>query len=201
MQTYRDESKVDLARDLDGNTGYHYTTPQDTSDGFQGVHSDGGQYRDLMSDSQAELFDDGYRPPSWNGSKYGLNTYPKQRQRQTKRSKSVVRFTSCFLPPKKFLILTYYVKIIGLIIAVLILTAIAVVVGVVVGRMNSHKDIDAADRSVVVSDPSVFDKDPNLHQSFYGLAYTPEGSQLPDCGNKLGQSIFASFSPKTLTLS
>ncbi|EKM78091.1 hypothetical protein AGABI1DRAFT_42275 [Agaricus bisporus var. burnettii JB137-S8] len=55
--------------------------------------------------------------------------------------------------------------------------------------MNSHKDIDAADRSVVVSDPSVFDKDPNLHQSFYGLAYTPEGSQLPDCGNKLEDVI------------
>ncbi|KAF8740088.1 hypothetical protein AX14_008721 [Amanita brunnescens Koide BX004] len=34
-------------------------------------------------------------------------------------------------------------------------------------------------------DPSVFPKDPNLHQSFYGMAYTPDGSQLPNCGNSL----------------
>lgn len=37
------------------------------------------------------------------------------------------------------------------------------------------------------NDPSSFQKDPRLHQSFYGFAYTPEGSQLPDCGNKLGE--------------
>jgi len=37
------------------------------------------------------------------------------------------------------------------------------------------------------SDPSVFPKDPNLHQSFYGMAYTPDGSQLPNCGNSLGE--------------
>jgi hypothetical protein len=36
-------------------------------------------------------------------------------------------------------------------------------------------------------DPSVFPKDPNLHQSFYGMAYTPDGSQLPNCGNSLGE--------------
>lgn len=35
-------------------------------------------------------------------------------------------------------------------------------------------------------DPSTFVKDPKLRQAFYGLAYTPEGSQLPWCGNKLG---------------
>jgi len=37
------------------------------------------------------------------------------------------------------------------------------------------------------SDPSVFPKDQNLHQSFYGMAYTPDGSQLPNCGNSLGE--------------
>jgi hypothetical protein len=36
-------------------------------------------------------------------------------------------------------------------------------------------------------DPSVFPKDPNLHQSFYGMAYAPDGSQLPNCGNSLGE--------------
>jgi len=35
-------------------------------------------------------------------------------------------------------------------------------------------------------DPSVFPKDPNLQQAFYGIAYTPDGSQLPNCGNSLG---------------
>ena len=30
--------------------------------------------------------------------------------------------------------------------------------------------------------PSTFVKDPNRKHSFYGLAYTPEGSQLPNCG-------------------
>lgn len=35
-------------------------------------------------------------------------------------------------------------------------------------------------------DYSVFEKDPNLHQSFYGIAYTPKDSQVPACGNKLG---------------
>ncbi|KAJ7455240.1 glycoside hydrolase [Mycena galericulata] len=38
-------------------------------------------------------------------------------------------------------------------------------------------------------DPSVFDKNPALIQSFYGIAYTPEGSQLPECGNSLDQVI------------
>ncbi|KAF8632210.1 hypothetical protein AX15_001971 [Amanita polypyramis BW_CC] len=38
-------------------------------------------------------------------------------------------------------------------------------------------------------DPSVFPKDPNLHQSFYGMAYTPVGSQLPNCGNTLAGVI------------
>ncbi|KAF8206179.1 hypothetical protein K438DRAFT_1816733 [Mycena galopus ATCC 62051] len=39
------------------------------------------------------------------------------------------------------------------------------------------------------SDPSSFTKDPALVQSFYGIAYTPEGSQMPDCGNSLDDVI------------
>ena len=35
-------------------------------------------------------------------------------------------------------------------------------------------------------DPSTFIKDDRLKQSFYGMAYTPENSQLPNCGNSLG---------------
>ena len=43
--------------------------------------------------------------------------------------------------------------------------------------------------TTIVGDPSVFQKDPNLHRSLYGLAYTPEGS-LPDygCNIRLGAS-------------
>ncbi|EAU85332.2 glucan 1,3 beta-glucosidase [Coprinopsis cinerea okayama7 len=39
------------------------------------------------------------------------------------------------------------------------------------------------------NDPSTFIKDPNLHQSFYGIAYTPADSQLPNCGNSLKDVI------------
>ena len=32
------------------------------------------------------------------------------------------------------------------------------------------------------NDPTQFAKNPNLHQSFWGFAYTPQGSQPPTCG-------------------
>ncbi|KAF9452419.1 glycoside hydrolase family 17 protein [Macrolepiota fuliginosa MF-IS2] len=38
-------------------------------------------------------------------------------------------------------------------------------------------------------DPSKFEKDSRLHKSFYGIAYTPEGSLMPNCGNKLENVI------------
>jgi len=38
-------------------------------------------------------------------------------------------------------------------------------------------------------DPSSFIKNPALKQSFYGLAYTPYGSQLPTCNNSLADVI------------
>lgn len=87
-------------------------------------------------------------------------------------------------------------------IAILILGGI---IGVAVGvplakRKNNQNDTAASSSSGASSgggkgsgnpstgsDPSVFPKDPNLHQSFYGMAYTPDGSQLPNCGNSLGE--------------
>jgi len=39
------------------------------------------------------------------------------------------------------------------------------------------------------NDPSTFVPDSNLKHSFYGLAYTPAGSQLPECGNSLDAVI------------
>jgi hypothetical protein len=37
------------------------------------------------------------------------------------------------------------------------------------------------------NDPSTFIKDPKLKQSLWAMAYTPEGSQLPGCGNNLSE--------------
>lgn len=39
------------------------------------------------------------------------------------------------------------------------------------------------------SDPSQFEPDKRLHKSFYGIAYTPEGALMPNCGAKLGASL------------
>jgi len=39
------------------------------------------------------------------------------------------------------------------------------------------------------NDPSSFEQDSRLFKSFYGFAYTPEGSQYPACGNSLSQVI------------
>lgn len=77
---------------------------------------------------------------------------------------------------------------------------IAVVVGVVVSKNNSKNKTLATSGSssggsssnsnssvtqTNPNDPSTFVKNPKLHQSFWGMAYTPAGSQLPDCGNSL----------------
>ncbi len=98
-----------------------------------------------------------------------------------------------------------YLQVIACLIGLIIIIAVAVSVGVVVGRKNSsHVNTAKPPSSTGVTnpdavnqtdpnDPSSFVKDPNLHQSFYGLAYTPVGSQLPDCGNKLGRFIYGIF--------
>lgn len=41
----------------------------------------------------------------------------------------------------------------------------------------------------IAGDYSRFEKDSRLHQSFYGIAYTPDGSLMPNCGNKLEDVI------------
>jgi len=86
-------------------------------------------------------------------------------------------------------------QVIGSAVALLGLIAIGVAVGVVVSRNNSKSSssvsTDSSGGSTVPqtdpNDPSTFVKDAKLHQSFYGIAYTPAGSQLPDCGNKLSK--------------
>lgn len=39
------------------------------------------------------------------------------------------------------------------------------------------------------SDPSNFEKDPNLHNAFYGIAYTPTGAIMPACGANLSACL------------
>ena len=70
-------------------------------------------------------------------------------------------------------------------------------VGVVVSKnhssSSSNANVEDDDSTAGVvnqtnpDDPSTFIKDPALKQSFYGIAYTPEGSQYPECGNSLGK--------------
>lgn len=69
---------------------------------------------------------------------------------------------------------------------------VAVIVGVAVG-VSMHKSSSSQGAVGVVhsdgSDPSQFDKDPRLHQSFYGMCYTPLNAQYPTCGDSLDAVI------------
>jgi hypothetical protein len=94
-----------------------------------------------------------------------------------------------------------HAQIIGGILGLLALIGVGVGVGVGVTSANrSSKSTTSASASSSSSssssvtssnpnDPSQFTKDSRLKKSFYGIAYTPEGSQLPNCGNKLADVI------------
>lgn len=134
--------------------------------------------------------------------------------RETPQQQPQKMARTCPLPPSAHLCLqVVHVQIIG---GVLVLAAlIAIGVGLGVGLSNNKKSSGSGSGSGSSSsdstssstpkggpkqtdpnDPSTFVRDSNLHQSLYGLAYTPEGSQLPDCGNSLGGShcvIFVSI--------
>lgn len=94
-------------------------------------------------------------------------------------------------------------QVITCIVALVIIIAVSVSVGVVVGRKNNNSNTRSSTNTGVSNpdavnqtdpnDPSSFVPDPNLRQAFYGIAYTPVGSQLPDCGNKLGVSAPNAF--------
>lgn len=91
---------------------------------------------------------------------------------------------------------THAPQVIGSLVGLLGLIAAGIAVGVILSK--SHKSSSSSNPNSVVkqanpNDPSTFVKDPNLKQSFYGLAYTPLGSQLPNCGNQLCE--YASLRP------
>ena len=87
---------------------------------------------------------------------------------------------------------------IGSIVGIIVIIGVAVGVGVGVSqsKSSSNKSADGSGSgssgsgsgsgSSSSGDPSDFEKNPALKQSFYGIAYTPEGSQLPECGNSIG---------------
>ncbi|VDB92296.1 unnamed protein product [Peniophora sp. CBMAI 1063] len=80
--------------------------------------------------------------------------------------------------------------ILGSIAAVVTLAAVGVGLGVGLtrnssGNSSNRSSSSSSSSSSDSSDPSDFTKDSNLKQVFYGIAYTPEGSQYPACGNNL----------------
>ncbi|TFK49670.1 glycoside hydrolase [Heliocybe sulcata] len=83
--------------------------------------------------------------------------------------------------------------VIGSILGLIGLIVIGVALGVTLSKKSSSKSSSGSSSGAVnqsdPNDPSTFQKDANLKQSFYGIAYTPEGSQYPACGNSLDQVI------------
>ncbi|KAF5359250.1 hypothetical protein D9756_003097 [Leucocoprinus leucothites] len=187
MQAYRDNPFGDPRSNPsydNGPTGHQYDG-HDASQGYPGIPLSGqGDYRNVATMSQPDLGSNVDRPTStsqWDSSRYNQgSTWVNEQEKQTRRSKIVV--------------------IAGVVVLVIII-AVSVSVGVTVGRRNSsHNNNSNSPSSSGVSnpdavnqtdpnDPSTFVKDPNLHQAFYGIAYTPVGSQLPDCGNSLAAVI------------
>ncbi|KAI6108021.1 glycoside hydrolase family 17 protein [Pisolithus sp. B1] len=82
--------------------------------------------------------------------------------------------------------------VIGSFLTLAVLVVVGVTVGVILGKKHSSSSSSStsgAPAGTNSNDPSNFQKNPALVQSFYGLAYTPLGSQLPDCGNSLTEVI------------
>ncbi|KAJ7180355.1 glycoside hydrolase [Mycena crocata] len=90
--------------------------------------------------------------------------------------------------------------VIASVVGLVVLIAIGVGVGVSVAKKNKGNPTSAASSNGASSstgtvqqtdpnDPSTFVKNSALKQSFYGLAYTPYGSQLPTCNNSLPDVI------------
>ncbi|KAH7884397.1 glycoside hydrolase family 17 protein [Phlebopus sp. FC_14] len=81
--------------------------------------------------------------------------------------------------------------VIGSAVTLVVLIAVGVALGVTLSKKNSSNSSS--------TDPSNFQKNSALKHSFYGIAYTPLGSQLPDCGNSLGQQVYESLLMSQLT--
>ena len=124
----------------------------------------------------------------------GLPAALEKQRRRSRRSRYIV---SChcifFLSP-----LPDVLKVLSSVIGLLALIGIGVGVGVAVSKHNSVRSSTGGSSS---SSASLFSKDSRLHKSFYGIAYTPEGS-LPDygCSSTLGAYSMPFSPPLVLTL-
>ncbi|RDB20132.1 putative glucan endo-1,3-beta-glucosidase btgC [Hypsizygus marmoreus] len=79
--------------------------------------------------------------------------------------------------------------VIGSILVLVVLIGAGVAAGIIISNRNKSNGGSSSSSKGNNKDPSVFTKDPRLHKSFYGLAYTPEGSLVPECGNSLENVI------------
>ncbi|KAG2146123.1 glycoside hydrolase family 17 protein [Suillus bovinus] len=83
--------------------------------------------------------------------------------------------------------------VIGSVTTLIILIAAGIAVGVTLSKKSTNNNSSSSSSSVPAgtnpNDPSNFPKNSALVNSFYGIAYTPLGSQLPDCGNSLTEVI------------
>ncbi|OCH93041.1 glycoside hydrolase [Obba rivulosa] len=116
----------------------------------------------------------------YNNSAYSQSQWLEKQQSRSKRSRCIV-----------------VTALIGLV----ILVAAGVIVGVLLSRKHSSSSSSSSANGATTvgpsgvvnqtnpNDPSTFVRDARLKHSFYGLAYTPAGSQLPECGNSLDQVI------------
>jgi exo-beta-1,3-glucanase (GH17 family) len=184
LQDYYDDTNIPPPHRLSGfNSLSHTPSPRNSSPDINSTqlntpsdaHTRGLYSEPLAAATAASTPDEPFMAPSGpNFYEYGGsqdNRWLEKQQAAKKRSKWIV---------------------IGSIVALVGL--IAVGVGVGVGVSKSHKSSSSSSSSNVVTqsnpnDPSSFEKNPALKQSFYGLAYTPEGVQLPNCGAKLSDVI------------
>lgn len=185
MAHYRDQPNpsTDIQRyydDAPGGSQHAVQNPFDstqniplTATGSSRAANQGTMYTQAATNSSADVtnnvpyaVNESYKPSDWvEGTQTGR-----------KRSKMIV---------------------IGSVIGVAVLIVVAVVVGVLVSKNNKPSKPSSSSASpssppvtqTDPNDPSTFVKNPALHQSFYGLAYTPAGSQLPNCGNNLSEII------------
>ncbi|KAJ8586018.1 glycoside hydrolase family 17 protein [Rhizopogon salebrosus TDB-379] len=82
----------------------------------------------------------------------------------------------------------------GSVVALAVLIALGVGLGVGLSKKSSNNSTSStssgsAPNGTNPNDPTNFPKNSALKQSFYGIAYTPLGSQMPDCGNSLTEVI------------
>jgi hypothetical protein len=115
------------------------------------------------------------------------NAWLENSQKAKQRSKWIVSLSLNFHYAR---LLSNVAQVIGSVIALAVLIGLGVGLGVALSKKSSNNSTSSTSSGSVPSgtnpnDPTNFPKNSALKQSFYGIAYTPLGSQTPDCGNSL----------------